>query len=100
WPQRDRVESPGRRGDEQGSLVDVIAAAGDGQRRVAALRAVEPIELWSLDVKTLVLQHLDDVVHAGVVAGRALGAAAPIGVGNLLQLAQVRVHAVRGDLAR
>src|SRR5205085_2828518 len=94
WHQCDRVEPAGRRGDEQGSLVDVIAAPANRQRRVAAFRAVEPLELRGLDVKTLVLQYLHDVVRAGVVAGRPFGAAAFVSVGDFLQLAQMRVHAV------
>ena len=78
----------------------MVTAPADGECRVAALRAVEELEFRRLHVKTVVLQELRDIVDTGVVAGSAVRSVVAVGVGDLLQLLQVGVHAVRAHLAR
>ena len=69
----------------------------DGQRRLVGERQAH-LELGRLHVETLVPQRIGHVVDAGVVARRAERAVAVVGVGDLLQLLQVRHHRVGRDL--
>ena len=67
----------------------------DRQRRVVRERQTH-FELGRLHVETLVPQRVGHVVDAGVVAWCAEGAVAAVGVGDLLQLLQVRHHRIGG----
>ena len=101
-----------RRGRRTSGPVTPSGAVPDGELQRRGLHAPSPptvsdgssangrshLEVRRLHVETLVPQHPGDVVGAGVVAGRAQGAVAAVGVGDLLQLLQVRHHRVGGDL--
>ena len=67
----------------------------DRQRRVVRERQTH-FEIGRLHVETLVPQRVGHVIDAGVVAWCAEGAVAAVGVGDLLQLLQVRHHRIGG----
>jgi hypothetical protein len=98
-PDRLPGEAAGRRPDQQRRLVDLIGAAVNRQRRLTRRNGKEPVELRRRYLETPVPQRLRHILYAGVVARRAVSAAAAVGVGDVLQRAQVGDHPVRGHLS-
>jgi hypothetical protein len=71
--------------------------AADRQIRVPVLENAD-LELGRCHVETSAAQHLHQVVDRSLIAGGAGSAGAVVGVGDVLQFAQVGCHRLEGDL--